>query len=52
MAFGVVMFQTMKNCLQSLKLDNNVQLVMTGVILLMAVSFDIIKGRIQRKAGT
>lgn len=49
--FGVVMFQTMKNCLQSLRLDNNVQLVVTGSILLLAVAFDIIKGRAQRRNG-
>lgn len=44
-AFGVLMFQTLKNCLQSLKLDNNVQLVVTGIILLFAVSFDLIKAQ-------
>ena len=49
--FGVVMFQSMKNCLQSLRLDNNVQLVVTGSILLLAVAFDIIKGRAQRRNG-
>lgn len=50
-AFGVVMFQTLKNCLQSLRLDNNVQLVVTGIILVMAVSFDLIKSRLHNKIG-
>lgn len=50
-AFGVVMFQTLKNCLQALKLDNNVQLVVTGCILLMAVIFDVVKRSLQNKVG-
>ena len=50
-AFGVLMFQTLKNCLQSLKLDNNVQLVVTGIILLFAVSFDLIKRNMQKRTG-
>ncbi len=40
---GVIMCQTLKNCLQTLHLNNNMQLVVTGIILLAAVSFDIIK---------
>lgn len=40
-AFGVLMFQTLKNCLQLLGLDTNVQLVVTGIVLMMAVMIDI-----------
>ena len=40
---GVFMYQMLKNCLQVLGMDNNFQLVITGIILLMAVCFDIIK---------
>ena len=40
---GVLMYQTLKNCLQSLNLNNNYQLVLTGIILVLAVCFDIMK---------
>ena len=44
---GVLMYQTLKNCLQLLGLENNYQLVFTGVILVLAVCFDILKGKMQ-----
>lgn len=40
---GVLMYQTLKNCLQTLDFNNNLQLVVTGIILLVAVAFDLIK---------
>lgn len=46
---GVVMYQMLKNCLQVLGLDNNFQLVITGIILLLAVGFDIIKTQMYTK---
>lgn len=47
--FGVVMYQTLKNCLQLLGLSNNVQLVLTGAILLLAVCFDVMKTRLKQR---
>ena len=46
---GVLMFQTLKNCLQTLGLSSNVQTVVTGIILLAAVSFDLIKKSLQTR---
>lgn len=40
---GLLMYQTLKNCLQTLGLNSNMQLVVTGMILLIAVAFDLIK---------
>ena len=44
---GVLMYQTLKNCLLLLGLENNYQLVFTGVILVLAVCFDILKSKMQ-----
>ena len=46
---GVLMFQSLKNCLQTLGLSSNVQTVVTGIILLAAVSFDLIKKSLQTR---
>ena len=40
---GVLMYQTLKNCLQTLGLNGNYQLVVTGIVLLVAVAFDLMK---------
>lgn len=48
---GVVMYQTLKNCLQMLGFSNNAQLVLTGLVLVLAVCFDILKSRIKQKSG-
>ena len=40
---GLLMYQTLKNCLQTLGLNSNMQLVVTGIILLIAVTFDLMK---------
>ena len=40
---GLLMYQTLKNCLQTLGLNSNMQLVVTGIILLIAVAFDLLK---------
>ena len=39
---GVLMFLTLKYCLQTLGLSCNVQTVVTGIILLAAVFLDLI----------
>lgn len=49
--FGVIMYQTMKNCLQLLGFNSNAQLVLTGIILIMAVSVDVLKTKLSRKRG-
>lgn len=49
--FGVFMYQTMKNCLQLLGFNSNAQLVLTGIILIMAVSVDVLKTKLSRKHG-
>ena len=48
--FGVLMYQTLKNCLQSLGFNNNYQLVLTGIILVMAVCFDVVKTNMRSRA--
>ena len=48
---GLIMYQTLKNCLQTLGLTSNVQLVVTGIILLVAVSFDLIKKNFSKKSA-
>lgn len=40
---GLLMYQTLKNCLQTLGLNGNYQMVVTGIVLLVAVAFDLIK---------
>ena len=47
---GVLMYQTLKNCLQLLGMDNNYQLVFTGIILVLAVCFDIMKTNLRSKS--
>ena len=47
---GVLMYQTLKNCLQLLGLENNYQLVFTGIILVLAVCFDIVKSNMRGRA--
>lgn len=49
--FGVIMYQTMKNCLQLLGFNSNAQLVLTGIILILAVSVDVLKTKLSRKRG-
>lgn len=49
--FGVVMYQTMKNALQMLGFNSNAQLVLTGIILILAVSVDVLKTKLRRKRG-
>lgn len=49
---GVMMLQVLKNCMQMLKVENNWQLVATGIILILAVYFDIVKKKLQEKAAT
>lgn len=48
---GVIMYQTMKNCLQLLGFSANAQLVLTGIILILAVSVDILKTKIGQRGG-
>ncbi|MEH2958014.1 ABC transporter permease [Candidatus Merdisoma sp. JLR.KK006] len=40
---GLLMYQTLKNCLQTLGLNGNYQMVVTGIVLLVAVAFDLVK---------
>jgi Ribose/xylose/arabinose/galactoside ABC-type transport systems, permease components len=40
---GLLMYQTLKNCLQTLGLNGNYQMVVIGIVLLVAVAFDLIK---------
>ncbi len=47
---GVFMYQTLKNCLQTLGFNANTQLVLTGLILILAVLVDVIKVRINQRA--
>ena len=52
---GVVMYQTLKNCLQLLGANNNMQLGFLGLILILAVYVDVLKVKIQgrnRKAAS
>ena len=46
---GVLMYQTMKNCLQMLGFNSNTQMVLTGVILILAVAIDVFKGKLSLK---
>ncbi len=46
---GVFMYQTMKNCLQILGFNSNAQLVLTGIILILAVAIDVFKGKLSLK---
>lgn len=46
---GVLMYQTMKNCLQMLGLNSNTQMVLTGIILILAVAIDVFKGKLSQK---
>lgn len=48
---GVLMYQVLKNCLQILNLSSNVQLVVTGIILVVAVTFDLLKKRLSGRKG-
>ena len=48
---GFLMYQTLKNCLQTLGLNSNLQLVVTGVILLIAVTFDLVKKNFRFQKG-
>ncbi len=46
---GVLMYQTMKNCLQMLGFNSNTQLVLTGIILILAVAIDVFKGKLSQR---
>lgn len=46
---GVLMYQTMKNCLQMLGFNSNTQMVLTGLILILAVAIDVFKGKLSLK---
>lgn len=46
---GVLMYQTMKNCLQMLGCNSNTQMVLTGIILILAVAIDVFKGKLSKK---
>jgi len=47
---GVIMYQTLKNCLQLMGANNNLQLVLLGLILILAVYVDVLKGKISSRA--
>lgn len=46
---GVIMYQTLKNCLQMLGANNNVQLLLLGVILVFAVYIDVVKTKLSQR---
>lgn len=48
---GVMMYQTLKNCLQMLGFSNNAQMVLTGLVLILAVSVDVLKTKLRQKSG-
>ena len=48
---GVLMYQTLKNCLQLLGFSNNAQMVLTGLVLILAVSVDVLKTRLRQRSG-
>lgn len=49
--FGVLLLQILSNCLQLLKVENNWQLVVIGLILVCAALIDNYKGRLQTKGA-
>ncbi len=46
---GVLLFHIVNGALQSLKADNNVQLLMVGVLLVIAVLLDIVRQKIETR---
>lgn len=48
---GVIMYQTLKNCLQMLGFNSNAQIVLTGIILIFAVAIDRLKEKLSLKTG-
>lgn len=48
---GVIMYQTLKNCLQMLGFNNNATMVLTGLILILAVAVDVLGKKQRQKRG-
>jgi len=46
---GVIMYQTLKNCLQMLGANANMQLVLVGIILIFAVYIDVLKVKLSQR---
>ena len=49
---GVLLFHVLWNCLRLLKVDTNLQLVLIGAILVLAVLMDIQRKRMEAKRIT
>lgn len=47
---GIVLINVLNNCLQMLNVESNWQLVIIGVILILAVLFDVLKKKLESKS--
>ena len=48
-AFGILLFHLLRSCLSILAVDTNVQLVVIGAVLVLAVILDVLRKRLEKK---